>query len=95
MSKIFLLILAVAIVWWLAKGMRRKQPGKSQGEVAPEQMVVCSHCGLYLPKHEAVLQNEAAGHNEAADQNEAVGQNKAAGRGQKFFCSEEHSRLAG
>ena len=77
MSKILLLILAVAIVWWLAKGMRRKQPGSTKGETSSEQMVICSHCGLYLPKNEAVPQNEAGG------------------QADKFFCSEEHRRLAG
>ena len=56
MSKFLLLILAVLAVWWLAKGFRRKDTAKDAPEAAPEQMVNCSHCGLYLPQSEAIAE---------------------------------------
>ena len=58
MSKILLLVLAIGVVWWLIRGARRKQTGKPEAEAAPEQMVNCSHCGLYLPRSEAVPQGD-------------------------------------
>lgn len=54
MSKILLLIFVIVAVWWLAKGFRRKDAGSDASELVPEQMVNCSHCGLYLPQSEAV-----------------------------------------
>ena len=54
MSKVLLLIFAVVAVWWLARGFRRKGAAKDAPEPAPEQMVTCSHCGLYLPRSEAI-----------------------------------------
>ena len=56
MSKFLLLILVVVVAWWLTKGFRRKDAMKDgrKGVAAPEQMVHCSHCGLYLPQNEAI-----------------------------------------
>lgn len=71
MGKYLLLILIVAAVWWLAKGFRRHDAAGGASEAAPEQMVHCEHCGLYLPQGEAV------------------------GDGGRYFCCEEHRRLAG
>lgn len=58
MSKLLLLIFAVVAVWWLAKGFRRKNMAKDAPEAAPEQMVNCSHCGLYLPQSEAIAEGD-------------------------------------
>lgn len=71
LNKYLLLVLVIAVVWWLAKGFRRKDASGDTPEAAPEQMVNCDHCGLYLPKSEAVCV------------------------GKRFFCSDEHRRLAG
>ena len=71
MNKYLLLVLVIAVVWWLAKGFRRKDASGDAPEAAPEQMVTCDHCGLYLPKSEAVCE------------------------GKRFFCNDEHRRLAG
>ena len=69
MSKLLLLILAIFAVWWLAKGFRSKDAGDAS-EAAPEQMVRCAHCGLYLPRSEAVRDGESyycsEGHRRAA-----------------------------
>jgi uncharacterized protein len=54
LSKFLLLILVAVVVWWLAKGFRRKGAAKDAAEAAPEQMVTCSQCGLYLPQSEAI-----------------------------------------
>lgn len=58
MSKFLLLILALLAVWWLAKGFRRKDAAKDAPEAAPEQMVTCSQCGLYLPQSEAIAEGD-------------------------------------
>ena len=54
MSKFLLLILVIVAVWWLAKGFRRKDAARDASAAVPEQMVTCSHCGLYLPRSEAI-----------------------------------------
>ncbi len=71
LSKLLLLILVVLAAWWLVKGFRRNGAAKGAPEAAPEQMVTCNHCGLYLPRGEAIS------------------------AGDKFFCCDEHRRLAG
>lgn len=58
MSKFLLLVLAFVAVWLLAKGFRRKGAAKDAPEAAPEHMVNCSHCGLYLPQREAVADGD-------------------------------------
>lgn len=58
MSKLLLLILAIVAVWWLAKGFRRKGAAKDAPEDAPEKMVNCGHCGLYLPQSEAIREGD-------------------------------------
>ena len=54
MSKFLLLILIVVVVWRLAKGFRNKDADGRGSAPAPERMVSCEHCGLYLPQGEAV-----------------------------------------
>jgi uncharacterized protein len=58
LSKLLLLIFAVLAVWWLAKGFRRSQADKDAPEAAPEKMVNCSQCGLYLPQSEAIAEGD-------------------------------------
>jgi len=58
LSKFLLLILAVVAVWWLARGFRRKGAARDAAEAAPEKMVSCSHCGLYLPQGEAIPEGD-------------------------------------
>jgi uncharacterized protein len=70
LSKLLLLILVVLAAWWLVRGFRRKDAAKDAPEAAPEQMVSCNHCGLHLPRGEAIREEE------------------------KFFCCDEHRRLA-
>ncbi len=62
MSKLLLLILAIVAVWWFARGLRSKGAAKDARrdapEAAPEKMVNCSRCGLYLPQHEAIADGD-------------------------------------
>jgi len=58
LGKFLLLILIAIAAWWLAKGFRRSNPKQDTPDAAPEQMVNCGHCGLYLPRHEAVPQGD-------------------------------------
>ncbi|MBE0623047.1 MAG: hypothetical protein IH605_20855 [Burkholderiales bacterium] len=54
MNKLLLLILVILAVWWLAKGFRRKDAARNASEAVAEQMVACSHCGVNLPRSEAI-----------------------------------------
>lgn len=63
MSKFLLLILAVVAAWLLIKRLRAKDtaedaPDSAAPGPASEQMVNCSHCGLYLPQNEAIADGD-------------------------------------
>lgn len=58
MSKFLLLILAVVAAWLLVKRLRSKDAAADAPDPAPEQMVTCSHCGLYLPQKEAIADGD-------------------------------------
>jgi len=58
LSKFLLLILAIIVVWWLAKGFRRNDAHKDAPDAVSQKMVNCSHCGLYLPQNEAVADGD-------------------------------------
>ena len=57
MSRLLLIVVVVAVVFWLFKSYRKRLP-KEGGEEMPgqaEDMVRCVHCGVHLPKRESVL----------------------------------------
>jgi uncharacterized protein len=54
LSKFLLLILVIVVVWRLVQRLPRRDEGGATPQAAPEQMVNCEHCGLYLPRSEAV-----------------------------------------
>jgi uncharacterized protein len=63
LSKILLLIFVAVAAWWLIKRLRGKDgagdaPGSAAPDPAPEQMVNCGHCGLYLPQKEAIAEGD-------------------------------------
>jgi len=58
MSKFLLLILAVFAAWLLIKRLRGKDAAANPPDPAPEQMVNCGHCGLYLPLKEAIAEGD-------------------------------------
>ena len=53
--KYLLLIAFVAVIWW-AWRKRSLPPGQPPAPAArePESMVVCAHCGVHLPRSEAL-----------------------------------------
>ena len=55
--KFVLLLLAGVVLWWLVRGsLRRARPPRGQGASPPEPqaMLSCAHCGLHLPRDEAL-----------------------------------------
>lgn len=57
--KFVLFVLAVLVLVWLLRGARRPgAPGRSkvepQGANQAQPMVACQHCGVHLPRHEAL-----------------------------------------
>jgi len=55
MTKFLLLIIVVAVVLWLMSSRRSTVRGKRRAAPpAPEAMVACAHCGVHLPRSDAV-----------------------------------------
>lgn len=60
--KFFLLLALVFVAVWLFRGSRRRDlpgappSGKAEAKTSPtgESIVACVHCGLHLPRSEAV-----------------------------------------
>jgi uncharacterized protein len=56
MAKFLLVIVVVAVVLWLMFGRRGSRgSGGRNGPPRAEGMVRCAHCGVHLPRSEAVL----------------------------------------
>jgi uncharacterized protein len=77
MTKLLVLVLVVVVVLWLMKGRSRGAAGRPAppprgGDAAsgPQPMVACAHCGVHLPRTEALLLGErtycCAAHRDAA-----------------------------
>ncbi|MBY0454211.1 MAG: hypothetical protein K2Q11_04915 [Burkholderiaceae bacterium] len=49
---VWLIILVLAYAWW--RSQRRTQCPPTATQPAPQAMVVCAHCGLHLPRTEAL-----------------------------------------
>ena len=58
MSKFLLLVLVFFSAWLLIKRLRSKDSPTDARDPAHEQMVNCSHCGLYLPQKEAIAEGD-------------------------------------
>jgi uncharacterized protein len=59
LSKLFLLLLAAAAIYLLIKGFGRKSSAsshetESKESADGERMVGCAHCGVNLPRSEAI-----------------------------------------
>ncbi len=59
MKYLLLIALALVLVWWWRTLNRKKNPqGQEQTQTpvrpAPQDMVACQHCGLHLPRAEAI-----------------------------------------
>jgi uncharacterized protein len=56
LGKLLTLILVIVVVWRLMKGFGRKRATRNAPQAAPEQMVNCDYCGVYLPHSEALAE---------------------------------------
>jgi len=56
-SKLLLLVIAIVVVYFVLTGLARKRRARPVSPVG-EPMVPCAHCGVNLPRSEAL---EAAG----------------------------------
>lgn len=59
MKYLLLLALLVAVFWmWSKRARDRLDIDESKTPAPlPEKMVVCAHCGVYLPEGEALIDN--------------------------------------
>jgi uncharacterized protein len=59
-SKLLVLVIVVALVYWIVKRFARKSKRDSAtryGGSVGEDMVRCAHCGVHLPRSESVMQD--------------------------------------
>ena len=68
MSKILLLLIAVAVIYFLVTGFARRR--KPSAPSASESMVPCAHCGINVPRSEAL---EGAGRFFCSEEHRRVG----------------------
>jgi uncharacterized protein len=52
-SKLLLLVIAFAVIYFLVSGLVRKRGGSSSPPPV-EAMVPCAHCGINVPRSEAL-----------------------------------------
>jgi len=57
-TKLLLLVIAAAIVYFLVGGYARKRSRSASAAPSAESMVPCAHCGINVPRSEAL---ESAG----------------------------------
>lgn len=54
MGKLLLiLLLLVLVIWWIAR-LRAPRPPRRNAAPRPQEIVACAHCGLHLPRADAV-----------------------------------------
>lgn len=54
MTRLIFLIAAIALVYWLLRSFRNKTDAAPPTPPQGEDMVVCAHCGVHLPKSECL-----------------------------------------
>lgn len=54
MSRLLFLAVIIAVVYWLLKSYRRQLPKQDTESGQAEDMVLCVHCGVHLPKGESI-----------------------------------------
>jgi uncharacterized protein len=55
--KYLLVIVVVGVVLWLMFGVRRRSDGvkrRGAGPARPVEMIACAHCGVHLPRADAL-----------------------------------------
>jgi len=68
-SKLLLLLVAIVVVYFVLTGLARKRRQRSAPPAA-EAMVACAHCGINVPRSEAL---EAAGRFFCSEQHRRLG----------------------
>ena len=61
--KYLIVVFVVAFVVWLmlrGRGEAERKPRGRKPQIAPTEMVRCSHCGLHLPRSDAVQDSRGA-----------------------------------
>ena len=56
MMKILLFLVVVFVLLWLLRGAttRRRRGDAAPPPQAPQEMIACAHCGVHLPRDEAL-----------------------------------------
>ena len=54
MSRLLFLAVIIVIVYWVLKSYRKQLPREDDASVQAEDMVLCVHCGVHLPKRESI-----------------------------------------
>ncbi|MEO5696589.1 MAG: PP0621 family protein [Burkholderiaceae bacterium] len=57
MKYLLILLVVLAVVWMLRGGLRRRMPPPPDGGARPQDprpMLTCAHCGIHLPRDEAL-----------------------------------------
>lgn len=57
MGKLFFFIIIAGLIYWLIK-VRQPKKEKTEALESYEDTVNCSHCGVHLPKSEAINNQE-------------------------------------
>jgi uncharacterized protein len=57
--KLLIVIVALVVLWLLLRGLVRRVGGEGQTPrkpppAAPQEMLACAHCGVHLPRDEAL-----------------------------------------
>jgi len=54
--KILLFLVVVFVLLWLLRGAMtsRRRGGAASPPQAPQEMIACAHCGVHLPRDEAL-----------------------------------------
>ena len=71
MGKIILFLILAFVAYVVIKGAMRRGPPPSAGDARPpEHMVACTHCGVNLPRSEAL---EDGGHFYCSEEHRRLG----------------------
>lgn len=70
MSKLLLLVIAAAVVYFLVSGYARKRDRSAPAAPPGEAMVPCAHCGVNVPRSEAL---EGAGRFFCSEEHRRIG----------------------
>ena len=54
MSRLLFLTAVIVIIYWLLKSYRKHLPKEDTTSMQAEDMVLCVHCGVHLPKRESI-----------------------------------------